>query len=262
MGAFPRKLLTSRTQGPLNSVRHRWVFEQVQGSLSRPHTLWLLRTCMSLASITPVSRIVLRFGFGHLVVDPHYHHDAMVSFKFAGPVVDDPTAIGYGMGADAVAVTRTLETRIRRHLAGRMLFHGACPSADTFTAADKGFVVPPLTLTQCDLPPTIEIVACIIARLCVMSLPDDADPVSIEFLETARTGVTFDGVNHVRAAAAVGAEILAEGLTARDEVGSADRWDLCHLPSGSPVGRPARQAGHYSIPPNLNGHHGTNWPPR
>jgi hypothetical protein len=167
---------------------------------------------MPLASLRPTARVVLRFGFGHHVIDPHYHHEGTVTFEFAGPVVTDPDAPNYAMGADAAAVARSLDALIREHLAGRMLFNGACPPPTSFTVADKGFVLPRLAVTECALPPTIEVVTCILARMGVMSLPADATPVSIEFFESERTGVRFAGADQVLAAAAVGADVIA-GMT-------------------------------------------------
>ena len=167
---------------------------------------------MPLASLNPTTRVVLRFGFGHLVNDPHYHHEGVVTFEFTGPIVTDPTAPDYAMGADATAA-RSLDTLIRQHLAGRMLFNGECPPAETFTAADKGTVVPYLAPAECSMPPTIEMVASILASMAMRSLPASATPVSLEFFESERTGVRFAGAEQVHAAAIVGDDHLA-GMTA------------------------------------------------
>jgi hypothetical protein len=114
------------------------------------------------------SLVRVRFPFGHFVIEPHYHPDALVELVVSSDVRIDPDHPSHMMGVDGVAVRETLGRWVGATLAGRMLVWDRDRVVARGAPLDvpKGLAPPALLESIWPVRPTIEAVATLVALLC------------------------------------------------------------------------------------------------
>lgn len=142
----------------------------------------------------------IRFSFGHHVLDPHYHPDALLEVVVSTELHNEPGHPLHLMGADVVALRHAVERQLYDTIAGRMIIwdQELEHSRAMATVVPEGLVAPQLAETVWPLRPTIEALTLLTALLADQSLDGLGDRNArleeVRFHETPRTaGILLGG---------------------------------------------------------------------
>jgi hypothetical protein len=134
------------------------------------------------------SIINLKFQFGHLVINPHWHDDAEIIISVSGELCGDPADPSYLRGPDFVTFRSLIARYVEREIEGSLLVWAA-----ELDCMEFSYEMPQHRVRVWPFPPTAETLAMLVASEAVRVAELMGSCVeSVEMWESVRSGIRFD----------------------------------------------------------------------